>query len=54
MTMVFLNIPAENYPNKAFLVPNLRIFNFAGNFAFSKIWGCFRYDNSFINLKSSI
>ena len=30
----------QKYPNKAFLVPNLRIFCFLLNFAIRQTWGC--------------
>ena len=46
MTMVF-QIWCPKHANKAFLVQNLRIFTLAINFAFWKIRGYFRYDNSF-------
>ena len=30
----------QKYPNKGFLIPNLRIFVFRPNFAIRQIWGC--------------
>ena len=38
MTIVFLNIPAEKYPNEVFLVLALGILIPARNFAIGKIW----------------
>ena len=34
---IAFKIPAPKYPNKGFLVPNLRIFNFALNFEKSEV-----------------
>ena len=45
---IFFKIPAQKYPNKAFLVPNLDIFIFSWNFAIDKFEGAdFKCDNSF-------
>ena len=48
MTMVFQNC-CPKHPNKAFLVPNLRILVFVWNFAFRKIRCYFKYGNSFFS-----
>ena len=37
MWQYYLQIPTQDYPNKAFLVPNLRVFIFALNFATRQI-----------------
>ena len=40
MTKVFLKILVQKYPNKAFLVPNLRIFVSSKNFVIREIRRC--------------
>ena len=46
---IFLKILSQKYPNKAFLVPNLRIFFFRKILQSDKFKGAdFKYDNSFL------
>ena len=47
MWQCYLQIPTQDYPNKAFLVPNLRVFIFAINFATRQIQKTdLKYDES--------
>ena len=51
----FFQIPPQNLPSKVFLVLNLRIFIFAGNFPLRKTWGIsdadFKYGNDFLKFQ---